>query len=121
MPANAPHAVQAKENLAFVLALSEQSAKKQEINPKSIDIVQSTAPLLKQHGKTITSRMYEIMFDKYPEVKAKLVWVKVGDLSFVRLGDRYLLPKKSLFSISQCCRIKYLSLASIVFSHCLSR
>ena len=71
MPANAPHAVQAKENLAFVLALSEQSVKKQKISPKNIDIVKSTAPLLKQHGKTITSRMYEIMFDKYPEVKAQ--------------------------------------------------
>lgn len=71
MPANAPHAVQAKDNLAFVLALSEHSPKKKEISQQTIDIVKSTAPLLKQHGKTITSRMYEIMFHKYPEVKAQ--------------------------------------------------
>ncbi|MEM8677255.1 MAG: globin domain-containing protein [Cyanobacteria bacterium P01_G01_bin.67] len=41
------------------------------INQQTIDIVKSTAPMLKQHGKTITTRMYEIMFDKYPEVKAQ--------------------------------------------------
>ncbi len=70
MPANAPHALQAKENLAFVLTLSEKSGKtehstrKQKISPKTIDIIKSTAPALKKHGTKITSRMYEIMFDK---------------------------------------------------------
>ena len=71
MPANAPHAVQAQENLAFVLALSEHPQPKQKISPETINIVKSTAPILKKHGKTITTRMYEIMFDKYPEVKAQ--------------------------------------------------
>lgn len=84
MPANAPHAVQAQENLAFVLALSEKpgrvgiahptsknSEKKQGISQQTINIVKSTAPVIKKHGKTITTRMYEIMFDKYPEVKAQ--------------------------------------------------
>ncbi len=38
IPANAPHAVQAQENLAFVLALSEQSSSMQETDrmPQSI-------------------------------------------------------------------------------------
>ncbi|VEP14119.1 putative globin-like protein [Hyella patelloides LEGE 07179] len=71
MPANAPHALQAKENLAFVLTLSEKSVKKQVVSQQTIDIVKSTANVLKQHGKKITTRMYEIMFDKYPEVKAQ--------------------------------------------------
>lgn len=82
MPANAPHVVQAQENLAFMLTLSEQpckadnaasksenSPKKSTISQQTIDIVKNTAPVLKKHGKTITSRMYEIMFDRYPEVK----------------------------------------------------
>ena len=41
------------------------------ISQPTINIVKSTAPLLKQHGKTITSRMYEIMFAKYPQVKSQ--------------------------------------------------
>jgi len=71
MPANAPHAVQAQENLAFTLALSEHPAAKEEISQQTINIVKSTAPVIKEHGKTITSRMYEIMFDTHPEVKAQ--------------------------------------------------
>ena len=71
MPANAPHALLAKENLAFVLALSEKVSVKAGISQQTINIVKSTAPLLKKHGKTITTRMYEIMFHKYPEVKAQ--------------------------------------------------
>ncbi len=71
MPANAPHALQAKENLAFVLILSEYAPKKQKVSQETIDLVKSTAVVLKQHGKTITTRMYEIMFDKYPQVKAQ--------------------------------------------------
>lgn len=71
MPANAPHALQAQENLAFVLTLSEHPQAKKEISQKTIDIVKSTAPILKQHGQKITTRMYEIMFRNYPEVKAQ--------------------------------------------------
>ncbi len=71
MPANAPHALQAKENLTFVLTLSEQPTKKREISQQTIDIVKSTAPVLKKHGQKITTRMYEIMFNKYPEIKAQ--------------------------------------------------
>jgi nitric oxide dioxygenase len=71
MPANAPHALQARDNLAFVLTLSEHLPAKKEISQQTIEIVKSTAPILKQHGKKITTRMYEIMFDRYPEVKAQ--------------------------------------------------
>ncbi len=42
-----------------------------EISQQTIDIVKSTAPILKQHGQKITTRMYEIMFHNYPEVKAQ--------------------------------------------------
>lgn len=71
IPANVPHAVQAQENLAFVLVFSEHSSLKEEMSQQSIDIVKSTAPILKQHGQKITTRMYEIMFHNYPEVKAQ--------------------------------------------------
>lgn len=71
MAANAPHAVQAKENLAFTLVLSEHLPVKKGVSQQSIDIVKSTAPVIKQHGKKITTRMYEIMFNNHPEVKAQ--------------------------------------------------
>lgn len=71
MPANAPHAVQAQENLAFVLMLSERPSPKKEIDKHTIKIIKSTAPILKEQGKEITTRMYEIMFRQYPEVKAQ--------------------------------------------------
>lgn len=51
--------------------MSEHSPAKKEISQQTIEIVKSTAPILKQHGKKITTRMYEIMFDRYPEVKAQ--------------------------------------------------
>ncbi|BAY48439.1 putative globin-like protein [Scytonema sp. HK-05] len=41
------------------------------VSQKTIEIVKSTAPILKNSGKQITTRMYEIMFDNHPEVKAK--------------------------------------------------
>jgi hemoglobin-like flavoprotein len=43
----------------------------QKMSAKTIKIVKSTAPILKQHGKKITSRMYTIMFEKYPQVQKK--------------------------------------------------
>jgi nitric oxide dioxygenase len=43
----------------------------QAISQHTIDIVKSTAPIIKEHGKTITARMYEIMFETHPEVKAQ--------------------------------------------------
>lgn len=69
MPANAPHALQAEENLAFLLTLSEHPRPKDQVSQKTIAIVKSTAPILKQHGREITTRMYEIMFRNHPEVK----------------------------------------------------
>ncbi len=41
------------------------------ISQTTIDVVKSTAPVIKEHGQTITSRMYEIMFDIHPEVKSQ--------------------------------------------------
>ncbi|MGD1712282.1 globin domain-containing protein [Hydrocoleum sp. CS-953] len=41
------------------------------VSQKTIDIVKSTAPILKKEGKQITTRMYEIMFEKHPEVKSQ--------------------------------------------------
>ncbi|MEL6578402.1 MAG: globin domain-containing protein [Cyanobacteria bacterium J06621_12] len=42
-----------------------------EISQQTIDVVKATAPVIRKHGKTITSRMYEIMFVTYPEVKSQ--------------------------------------------------
>ena len=49
----------------------EKIPMKNTVSQETIDIVKATAPVIKQHGKKITSRMYEIMFDKYPEVKSQ--------------------------------------------------
>ena len=43
----------------------------QAISQQTIDVVKSTAPVIKEHGKAITSRMYEIMFTTHPEVKSQ--------------------------------------------------
>ncbi|MDH5465740.1 MAG: globin domain-containing protein [Thiovulaceae bacterium] len=36
---------------------------------QTIDIVKSTAPVIKEHGEAITSAMYPILFEKYPQTK----------------------------------------------------
>jgi len=36
---------------------------------KTKEIVKSTAPVLKEHGEAITSAMYTILFERYPETK----------------------------------------------------
>ncbi|MBD1806818.1 bacitracin resistance protein BacA [Microcoleus sp. FACHB-SPT15] len=41
------------------------------VSQKTIEIVKSTAPILKNQGKQITTQMYQIMFQKYPEVRNK--------------------------------------------------
>ena len=51
--------------------VSEHFSSTKEISQQTIDIVKSTAPMLKKQGQKITIRMYEIMFDKYPEVKTQ--------------------------------------------------
>ncbi|MEO0971218.1 MAG: globin domain-containing protein [Cyanobacteria bacterium J06639_18] len=69
LPANTTHAVRATENLSFMLTLSEHLQPKSSVSQETIDIVKSTAPMLKKRGKQITTRMYEIMFHNHPEVK----------------------------------------------------
>ncbi|MBE9040476.1 cupin domain-containing protein [Oscillatoriales cyanobacterium LEGE 11467] len=69
MPANTRHAVKTRDNLAFLLTLSEPSQPKNQLSKHTIDVVKSTAPILKKNGKQITTRMYEIMFGNHPEVK----------------------------------------------------
>ena len=39
------------------------------MNPKTIEIVKSTAPVVKEKGKEITERMYEIVFQERPEYR----------------------------------------------------
>ncbi len=40
------------------------------ISKQTIEIVKSTAPLLKDKGEDVTTRMYQILFSKYPETEA---------------------------------------------------
>lgn len=40
------------------------------LSQTTIDTVKATIPVLKTHGLDITSRMYEVLFEKYPETKA---------------------------------------------------
>lgn len=39
------------------------------LKPETIQIVKSTAPLLREKGEEVTTRMYEILFSRYPETK----------------------------------------------------
>jgi hemoglobin-like flavoprotein len=39
------------------------------ISQQTINIVKSTAPILKKNGQQITTRMYEIMFHNHPDIK----------------------------------------------------
>ncbi|MCD6389736.1 MAG: hypothetical protein J7L69_10025 [Desulfobulbaceae bacterium] len=39
------------------------------ISQQTIEIVKSTAPLLKEKGEDVTARMYPILFSKYPETE----------------------------------------------------
>lgn len=39
------------------------------LDQKTIDIIKSTVPVLKEHGLTITTTFYETMFENNPEVK----------------------------------------------------
>lgn len=40
------------------------------LSESTISIVKSTAPILMEKGQEITDRMYEVLFEKYPETKA---------------------------------------------------
>jgi len=40
------------------------------LNQKTIDIIKSTVPVLKEHGLEITKTFYSIMFENNPEIKA---------------------------------------------------
>ncbi|RUM48287.1 MAG: hypothetical protein DSY47_05875 [Hydrogenothermus sp.] len=39
------------------------------LDQKTQEIIKSTAPIIKEKGEEITTRMYEILFSKYPETK----------------------------------------------------
>jgi nitric oxide dioxygenase len=38
------------------------------LQQKTIDIIKSTVPVLEQHGETITTRFYQLMFKNHPEL-----------------------------------------------------
>lgn len=40
------------------------------LSPKTIEIVKATTPVLKDNAVAITSKMYDILFENYPETKA---------------------------------------------------
>ena len=42
------------------------------LNQKTIDIIKSTVPVLKEHGVEITTTFYKRMFENNPEVKARI-------------------------------------------------
>jgi len=39
------------------------------LSPSTVETVKATVPVLREHGEAITVRMYEILFDTYPETK----------------------------------------------------
>ena len=48
------------------------------MNPKTIEIVKSTVPVVKEHGLKITLRMYEVAFQSRPDLRQFFVnsWMK---------------------------------------------
>ena len=40
------------------------------LSQQTIKTVKATIPVLREHGLAITTRMYDVLFDKYPETKA---------------------------------------------------
>ncbi|MGD2118331.1 MAG: globin domain-containing protein [Chromatiales bacterium] len=40
------------------------------LSPSTIETVKATIPVLKEHGLAITTRMYDVLFEKYPETKS---------------------------------------------------
>lgn len=40
------------------------------LSESTIETVKATIPVLKEHGVDITSRMYDVLFEKYPDTKA---------------------------------------------------
>lgn len=40
------------------------------LSQTTIDTVKATIPVLKEHGLAITTRMYDVLFEKYPETKS---------------------------------------------------
>jgi nitric oxide dioxygenase len=40
------------------------------LSEATIATVKATIPVLKEHGLAITTRMYDVLFEKYPETKA---------------------------------------------------
>ncbi|EDN66690.1 flavohemoglobin [Beggiatoa sp. PS] len=55
--------------LANVLIEREQKLYQSGLTDEMKKIVKDTAPVLKEHGEAITTRMYEILFNNYPDVK----------------------------------------------------
>lgn len=39
------------------------------LSENTVNIVKATAPVVSQHAESITYKMYEILFDKHPELK----------------------------------------------------
>jgi nitric oxide dioxygenase len=39
------------------------------LSATTIDTIKATIPVLQEHGLEITSRMYDVLFEKYPETK----------------------------------------------------
>lgn len=58
--------------LDWIKSLFKEEKKEETVglSEKTIEICKSTAPVLKEHGEAITTKMYEILFEKYPETKA---------------------------------------------------
>lgn len=48
--------------------ISSNTASIQGLDAQTIEIIKSTVPVLEQHGKAITTRFYELLFENHPEL-----------------------------------------------------
>ena len=51
------------------------------LSQHTIDIIKSTVPVLKEHGRTITTRFYQLMFTNHPELLNYSIKRKPGELA----------------------------------------
>lgn len=56
--------------LASILIEREKKLYQEALTDEKKKIVKDTAPILKEKGEAVTTRMYEIMFSNYPDAKA---------------------------------------------------
>ena len=69
------------------------------LSQRTIDIVKATAPVLEEHGETLTQHFYKRMFAHNPEVAPFLIRLTNGQVRSRRLSPRPFAPTRRISKI----------------------